>query len=630
MFKEYQVTIDTTRETRNPVVHVNTNDLQTVKFIINILNQGKSVDLTGSTVRIAIKKPDNKTVFQDCKITDATKGKCEVVLNTQAYIVPGPHYAEVMIYYTADKVSVSGRFIYGANQGILNDKTIKSANEWQSINQAISDAEGILTDLRKNGTGVDAQARTDITSLSSQLAQKASRKSNEAYGTRSRFSNVNEINLVNLKVADISSAENSNMPNSPYGNKEYVHPDIFYAPEGWNGYRYWMAINPYKDNSEAYENPCIYASHDALNWVTPPGVTNPLYPYPAGGTHYSDPCWILDKNGYTLHFINRKSGAGSDNIFYIISSDDGVNWSEQREIFRAQGRETMSPSIIWTGKLYYMYFVEHVTGRPANESYLLKRVESQDLLNWTNEVLCPYTGTSKRIWHIDIIEHGGGLIMAANDTGYNNIMLFKARDFQNFGLSSEEFLTRSVAGRGLYKPDILLYKEDSSINLMLHYNLMGDSSTGGLDWELKRVIVPLVAPRITALKTFAPELYYMENPTTYGGTIPTTLATANFHRDGNITTYSFRIDLGDITALPTGKTVCVSLPNIPKNNAYHTFFLEVIGSPTQLTSIYGYVDGSTGRLYLKRNRDAQSSDINVYTHKLAGITSIRGSVTYFN
>jgi hypothetical protein len=170
LFKNFPVIVDTAQKSKLNNIVVNSNDLNTLKLSLTINQLNKPIDLTGATVRIAIVKPDKKTVFQDCTITDPTKGSCEVVLNTQAFIISGVYIAEVMIYFDADKVAVTGRFSYSVAKGILDNTTEESKNDWQSITQAISDAEGILIDLRENGTGVDAQARSELETVTTQLA----------------------------------------------------------------------------------------------------------------------------------------------------------------------------------------------------------------------------------------------------------------------------------------------------------------------------------------------------------------------------------------------------------------------------------------------------------------------------
>jgi hypothetical protein len=171
--KIYNVLLDTKESVSNPSFTINTNDLKTVKLSILINQDGDPLDLTGATVRLAIKKPDRTTGLQDCTIvTPATDGACEIVLSTQAYAVKGDYEAEVMVYFGTDTVAVTSNFMYTAKKFILDDGTVESTNEWQSITQAIADTEAILVDLRTNGTGVDAQARTDLVSVNALMAQK--------------------------------------------------------------------------------------------------------------------------------------------------------------------------------------------------------------------------------------------------------------------------------------------------------------------------------------------------------------------------------------------------------------------------------------------------------------------------
>lgn len=61
-----------------------------------------------------------------------------------------------------------------------------------------------------------------------------------------------------------------------------THPDVIdfakTSKEGgkWGGYRYWMVLTPNQDGYSQYENPCLAASNDGVNWVVPNGIENPL------------------------------------------------------------------------------------------------------------------------------------------------------------------------------------------------------------------------------------------------------------------------------------------------------------------------------------------------------------------
>lgn len=76
------------------------------------------------------------------------------------------------------------------------------------------------------------------------------------------------------------------------GSGQVVHPSLIdfwleYGLPSWGGYRFWMAITPYPNGDDAYENPSLLVSQDGLNWSFPFGIPNPLDVKP--GTRCSDP-----------------------------------------------------------------------------------------------------------------------------------------------------------------------------------------------------------------------------------------------------------------------------------------------------------------------------------------------------
>lgn len=87
-----------------------------------------------------------------------------------------------------------------------------------------------------------------------------------------------------------------------------THPDVldFTQIKGaggavlgtWGGYRYWMVMTPNQTGNSQYENPCLAASSDGINWVVPTGVTNPLTKVPRepDNTHNCDTDMIYEPN----------------------------------------------------------------------------------------------------------------------------------------------------------------------------------------------------------------------------------------------------------------------------------------------------------------------------------------------
>ena len=69
MFKNFPIIVDTVQKSKLNNIVVNSNDLKTIKLSLTINQLNKPIDLTGATVRIAIVKPDKKTVFH-CRSND--------------------------------------------------------------------------------------------------------------------------------------------------------------------------------------------------------------------------------------------------------------------------------------------------------------------------------------------------------------------------------------------------------------------------------------------------------------------------------------------------------------------------------------------------------------------------------
>ncbi|SSS87303.1 Carbohydrate binding domain [Acinetobacter baumannii] len=239
MFKNFPVIVDTVQKSKLNNIVVNSNDLKTIMLSLTINQLNKPIDLTGATVRIAIVKPDKKTVFQDCTITDAKTGSCEVVLDTQAFIISGVYYAEVMIYFDADKVAVTGRFSYSVANGILNDSTVESTNEWQSITKVFVDAETATTDA-------ETAAQSANTATASANAVASETKFVEPYNPTTAYKKNNVVSFNGAsymaKRATTGNAPTDDPSDLNWGilsrkgtdgtGTVHVHKDEFVATEG--------------------------------------------------------------------------------------------------------------------------------------------------------------------------------------------------------------------------------------------------------------------------------------------------------------------------------------------------------------------------------------------------------------
>lgn len=139
---------------------------------------------------------------------------------------------------------------------------------------------------------------------------------------------------------------------SPYIGVGYqnVHPSLIYFYKTWNGYKYWLAITPYRKENERLENPCVMCSNDLVNWNKPKRGTNPLVSTEdVKMYHYSDPQVLFNNNKLEIWYRKRTRGIlGDSEVILRKLSCDGVNWSKEEVLNSSQGtfNQFMSPVVI--------------------------------------------------------------------------------------------------------------------------------------------------------------------------------------------------------------------------------------------------------------------------------------------
>ncbi|TAJ43235.1 hypothetical protein CUJ86_11615 [Methanofollis fontis] len=101
------------------------------------------------------------------------------------------------------------------------------------------------------------------------------------------------------------------------GSDQVVHPSVIdflsehTLPE-WGGHRFWMAITPFPSGSDAFENPCLYASDDGRDWHAPPAIQNPIDAAPGGwdGGFHNDPEMVYDPESDEVRVYYRFASKG--------------------------------------------------------------------------------------------------------------------------------------------------------------------------------------------------------------------------------------------------------------------------------------------------------------------------------
>lgn len=186
-----------------------------------------------------------------------------------------------------------------------------------------------------------------------------------------------------------------------------------HIPNGFAGYRFWMANTPYPQNAHKLENPELFGSHDGVFWEVPAGVQNPLAPAPDGDDrHYnSDPCLLHHEDRLLLYFrTSDEESAPRRDWISVMASHDGRDWSEPRRVIEdATGRLLLCPAIRVVDGQFVMWTVENA-GSPL---LTICRRTSADGENWTApkpaSLLWPYAPLEP--WHIDVVQQEAGLAM---------------------------------------------------------------------------------------------------------------------------------------------------------------------------------------------------------------------------
>ena len=207
--------------------------------------------------------------------------------------------------------------------------------------------------------------------------------------------------LAHLDLARARAAHAANHLTIPTydGSGQAVHPDVLVLDEPWNKYRYWMAMTPYPNSVDTWENPSILASHDGLTWVVPAGLTNPI-DSPSSG-FLPDPCLVMD--GGTMWCIYAGSKAKW--------STDGVTWSARQTITftNAAGGSKLSPSVIKEDGAFHYWCVDSLSSPNA-----LYRGTGTSPAAYGDLTACTLVGgpVGRDLWHVSVRAIRGGYVGA--------------------------------------------------------------------------------------------------------------------------------------------------------------------------------------------------------------------------
>lgn len=183
------------------------------------------------------------------------------------------------------------------------------------------------------------------------------------------------------------------------GKDQACHPKVVYFPNTWNGWKYWMAMTPYPNSDDYFENPSILVSNSGTTWEVPKGLANPVaqgtYKY---GIHNSDPHLIYNDKNNEMELWYRSTIVNKQDTIYRMTTKDGIHWTTAKALFSYYNSNLcLSPSVLYEEGKYKMWYI--------NEKNQCVYMESQDGMNWSNQQIVNLNMPEAYLpWHIDV-EH---------------------------------------------------------------------------------------------------------------------------------------------------------------------------------------------------------------------------------
>lgn len=172
MAKTYnKMLIDVNGKISNIVTEVQ-GDQNSRYLDINLFNNGIPIDLTGHTVRIYMRRPNTNPLeefFNDGEITEATRGRCQFLLSTQALAKEGELEAQVSIWKGTEEILSTQVFKIMVTTNLRTNGSVESSNEYGALVvlfQNLYEAHDLMTTMVQNiGNPSDIAAQYNLATM---------------------------------------------------------------------------------------------------------------------------------------------------------------------------------------------------------------------------------------------------------------------------------------------------------------------------------------------------------------------------------------------------------------------------------------------------------------------------------
>ncbi|WMI81951.1 BppU family phage baseplate upper protein [Anaerotignum sp. MB30-C6] len=141
------------------------NDSNSRFLDVYLLDNGLPINLTGHEVRIYCKKADEKEIYNNGVITEATNGRCQFELTDQALAVAQDLEVQIVIYHNNVEILQSLPFKIKVVKSLISAGAVESSNEYGALvvlYQNLYEAYDLMTTMVQN-IGVPGEIAAGLT-----------------------------------------------------------------------------------------------------------------------------------------------------------------------------------------------------------------------------------------------------------------------------------------------------------------------------------------------------------------------------------------------------------------------------------------------------------------------------------
>ncbi|HUJ71467.1 MAG TPA: PKD domain-containing protein [Verrucomicrobiae bacterium] len=397
---------------------------------------------------------------------------------------------------------------------------------------------------------------------------------------------------MDISTAIATNARTPLLIPEPSGRNEALHPSVVFAPDGWNGYRYWMLYTPYDFTQASNENPHVDVSNDGQTWIQAPGVTNPIEPWPGTG-YNSDTDLVLGPDN-TMYAFWRAAIGVMEQIYYRTSTD-GTNWVNKTLALQVSAfqRHLLSPAVIYDGTTWWMWTVNSQV-QPGVVGVVEMWKATSPSGPWIGPIQTDLTApVGRQPWHTEVRSVGDRFVqlVLVTDIGSNtNGVLYLSSSTNGVNWTP----LGSPALSGTYKPtwDSTLYRStfvpivcDDSLKLAIWYTGRAGEDLVGYTEATFAGVIP---PNATTYYVSAADL--QDGSGNLAATNSVAVLVADTDNNGFISPQpNFPLSLG---ATWGGNNIVVGLWDLSADG-----ISGLLDGVTAVTNTHGFVPGQKLQLY---------------------------------